>query len=280
MSNPVSQPVAPPQPDQEVYGIQELGLFSTYTRDSYRVSFGIEAPPWDPSRVTKTWFDSTVDTSNPANIATYQTIALNQTDQWAMGPLVLPAPEAATVNLPGIVVYPPYVVVPTDATRGGSVINPIYLSMELDARAMMALFGATDLSDEGATAEFPVLYPPDEPRRMWDIVFKGGAVNVGALQVALNANGVGAPGQWDTSGSEPVWVPAPAAPSGLDDTRPPRPMPVRNLLANEIIQPGLMGVSIVRTDLAQQANAAAGQFTPDDRATLQQIFNLVSKLGF
>jgi hypothetical protein len=279
MSTPVSQPVTPVQPNQEVYGIQELGLFSTYTRDSYRALFGIEAPAWDPSRVTKTWFDSTVDTSNPANIAIYQTITLNQSAQWTMSPLVLPAQEAAIVNLPGAAVYPAYVVMPTSATRGGSVINPLYLSMELDARAIMAEFGATDLSDEGATAQFPVLYPPDEPRRMWGIVFKGGAVNVGALQASSNANGIGAPGQWNTSGSEPVWVPAPAAPSGLNDTRPARPMPVRNLLANEKIQPGLMGVSIVRTDLQQQANAAAGQFTPDDRATLQQIFKIVSKLG-
>ncbi len=279
MSNPVSQPVIPSQPNLEVYGIQELGLFKTYTRDTYRVAFETEAPPWDPARVTKIWFDSTVDTANPIKVVTYQTIALDQNHQWSVIPLTVQVGEAATVNLPGLLVYPPYIVMPTEATRGGSVINPIYLSMELDARALMTIFGATGLSNEGATPQFPVIYPPDEPRRMWDIVFKGAAINVGALQVSLNANGVGAPGQWDTSGSEPIWVPAPPAPTGLNDTRPERPMPIRNLLANEKIQPGLMGVSIIRTDLQQDANAAAGQFTPGDRTTLQQIYGIVSRLG-
>src|ERR1700676_1207384 len=113
MSTPVSQPVTPVQPNQEVYGIQELGLFSTYSRDTYLALFGIEAPAWDPSRVTKTWFVSTGDTSNPANIAIYQTITLNQSAQWTMSPLVLPAQEAAIVNLPGAAVYPAYVVMPT-----------------------------------------------------------------------------------------------------------------------------------------------------------------------
>ena len=39
-----------------------------------------------------------------------------------------------------------------------------------------------------------------------------------------------------------------------------------------------MGVGVVRTDLQQQANEATGQFTPDDRATLQQIYQMISKL--
>ena len=209
----------------------------------------------------------------------YQVIALNQSNQWDVEPLELSTQEAATVNLPGAVLFPAYVVLPTNATRGGSVINPIYLSMEPDAQALMTALGGTGLSDEGATPVFPVVYPPDEPRRLWDFSFKGAGVNVGALILSRCANGVGAPGQWDTSGSEPIWVPAPAAPNGLDDTRPPRPMPVRALLPNEKIQVSLMGVGVVRTDLQQQTNEQAGQFTPDDRATLQQIYSIVSKLG-
>jgi hypothetical protein len=55
-------------------------------------------------------------------------------------------------------------------------------------------------------------------------------------------------------------------------------MPARGLLANEKLQAGLMGVSVVRTDLQQQANQQAGQFTPDDRATLQQIYKILSQL--
>jgi hypothetical protein len=279
MSTPVSEPVTPPQPDLEVYGVQELALFSTYTRDTYQAAFGMQAPAWDPTRLTKTWFDSTVDTSNPANTATYQIVTTDQTNAWVVASMTVPAQEAATVNLTGAVSYPPYVVAPTDATRGGSVLNPVYLSLESQAQTFMAQFGATTVIDEGATPEFPAVYPPDEPRRLWDIVINGIAVNAGALLLAMNAGGVGAPGAWDSTGGQPAWVPAAPAPTGANDTRPPRPMPVRSLLPNEKLQAGLMGVSVVRTDLQQQADQQAGQFTPDDRATLQQIYEIVNRLA-
>ncbi len=94
-----------------------------------------------------------------------------------------------------------------------------------------------------------------------------------------NTNGVGAPGSWDTSTGDPTWIPAPAPPTGSnDDMSTPRPMPCRAQLPNEEFQAGLMGVSIVRTDLQNQQNQQAGEFTPDDRATLQQIYQIISQL--
>jgi hypothetical protein len=101
--------------------------------------------------------------------------------------------------------------------------------------------------------------------------------SVGALLLNRNANGMGSPGAWDSSGSEPVWIAAPQAPTGLTDVRLPRPLPLRDLLPNEKLQTGLMGASVVRTDLQQQANEQNGQFTPDDRATLQAIYRIVSR---
>ncbi len=194
----------------------------------------------------------------------------------------MPAPEAATVNLTGAITCSSslYVVaLPTDATRGGSVLNPIYLSLESDAQAFMIEFGGTSLLDEGATPVLPAIYPPDEPRRLWDVLINGTPVNGRRPPAgAMNANGVGAPGQWETSGGQPMWVAAPPAPTGSNDTRPPRPMPVRSLLPNEKLQTGLMGVSVVRIlTCNKQANEQAGQYTPDDRATLQQIYQLVSQ---
>jgi hypothetical protein len=279
MSNPASQPVIPPQPNLIAYGVQDLALFKTYTRDRYRAAFGVEAPLWNPARLRKTWFDSTVDTSSSDNVAVYKIAAQDPIIGWTMKQMVIPAQEAATVNLPGAIVYPAYNVAPTDATRGGSQINPNYLSLESEARALMAIVGGTDLVQDGNTAVFPVVYPADEPRRMWAIIYKGRPVNVGNLLLNINSKGVGAPGKWDSSSSEPVWVPASDPPTGLDDTRPPREMPVRDLLPNEKFQMGLMGVSIIRTDLAQQQAQQDGQFTPDDRATLQQIYQIVSRLG-
>lgn len=275
MSNPFSQPVIPPQPDQPYYGVLELALFKTYTRDSYLAAFGVQAPPYDPSRVIKSWFDSTVDSSDPANVSVYKILSRDQNGNWGLRQMVLPATEAATVNLTGAITYPPYVIPPTQATRGGSGIDAEYLSLEADARAVMAETGGTSVVDGGNSTVFPVVYPASEPRRVWDVMFKGQPLNAGLLLLAKNAKGVGAPGRWNTSGSDAVWVPDPPAPTGLDDTRQPRDLPLRDLLPNEKLQTGLMGVGIVRTDLQQPAQQAAGEFTADDRATLQQIYQLV-----
>ena len=155
----------------------------------------------------------------------------------------------------------------------------MYLSLQIEAQEIMTEVGGTSLLDEGNTPVFPVIYPANEPRRVWDVVFKGEALNVGVLLSMKYANGVGAPGHWDTSGSDPVWVSDPPAPTGTGDTRPPRPMPVRNLLPNEKFQTGLMGVGIIRADLQQNQEAQKGQFTADDRATLQTIYQIVSRLG-
>jgi hypothetical protein len=226
--------------------------------------------------VLKSWFDSTVDTSDPGNVAVYKIFAQDSSGNWGVRQMVLPAAEAASVNLPGAITYPPYAIAPTKATRGGSGINAEYLSLDSEANQLMAEIGGSNLLDEGNSAVFPVIYPADEPRRVWDIVFKGQPLNVGLLLAAKYAKGVGAPGHWDTSGSDAVWVPDPPAPTGANDNRPPRPLPVRDLLPNEKIQIGLMGVGILRTDLQRDAS---GAFTADDRATLQQIYQIVSKLA-
>jgi hypothetical protein len=55
-------------------------------------------------------------------------------------------------------------------------------------------------------------------------------------------------------------------------------MPVRDLLPNEQLYSGVMGIlGVVRTDLQNAANEASGQFTPDDRALLRMIYLAVSK---
>jgi hypothetical protein len=284
MTKPVSQPVVPPQPAAEVYGIQELALFKSYNRDTYRATFGQEAPPYDPSRQPKAWFDSTADTSQPDNIAVYKVVGRGANGNWAIRQLVIPASEAAAVNLPGAVKYPPYTVEPTRAVRTGPgglppvPTNPDYLSTHAQASALMVEVGGTAVVEEPPMGGgFGIVYPPDEPRRMWQVIFKGYGVNAGLLLKNRHAQGVGAPGRWDLSQTEPVWVPDPPAPTGLDDPRPLREMPVRDLLPNEILQPGLAGVNVVRSDLRQETAKALGQFTPADRAMLEAVFQAVVK---
>jgi hypothetical protein len=276
---PTSTPAAQPQPNQETFAIDALALFHTYTRDSYNAAFGVDAPAWDPARLSKSWFDSTVDTSQPSNLASYQMIGQDASGTWSILPYTMPASEAASVNIPGAVVYPPYVIASTDATRGGSPINPAYLSLEADAQSLMTALSGTGLFDDGATAVLPNVYQADEARRSWSFLWNGRTINVGELLVQQNAHGVGAPGHWDVSSGSPVWVADPLPPSGLDDTRPPRPVPVRALLPNEQLEPGPMGfgVQVLRTDLQLATAKASGAFTEDDRAMLTQILQIISK---
>ena len=276
-NSPVSQPVVPAQPSTEFYNIQDLALFKAYSRDSYRAAFGVEAPAYDPARVLKSWFDSTVDVSDPGNVAVYRVVAQDQNGNGILQQMVMPAQEAATVNLSGAIQYAAYVVAPTLATRGGSVMNPIYLSLQSDAQALMTELGGANLQQEDLPS-FPATYPSDELRRPWYFLVQGQSVNVGALLLTRNAKGVGAPGHWDVSSPQPVWVPDPPAPTGEDDARPPRAMPVRDLLPNEQLYTGMMGIlGVVRTDLQKTADEASGQFTADDRAMLRMIYLAVSK---
>jgi len=274
--NPTSVPAIPAQPDRTSYGPEALALFETFTRDTYLAAFGVQAPVWDVSRPPKFWFDSTVDVSAPSNVAVYKVIDTSSGTP-ALRQLVIPAVEAAAVNLPGAVTYAPYAIAPTHTTRFGSGVNPQYLSLQADATALMTELGGSGLADDGVSGQYPALYPSNEPRRIWSFVFSGNPVNAGLLLAARNAGGVGSPGLWDLSAAFPQWIPAAAAPTGLDDRRAARPMPVRDLLANEELQAeplGLGGAMVVRTDLVQ-ANSTG--FTPDDRKLLQQIYTAVSK---
>ena len=53
MGVPLSLPKPQPQPSQLSYGVESLELFQTFDRESYRTSFGVEAPWWDPTRPRK-----------------------------------------------------------------------------------------------------------------------------------------------------------------------------------------------------------------------------------
>lgn len=274
MQQPTSIPVNPAQPDAAYYNPQSLALFQTFTRDTYKTAFGVDAPAFDASRAPKTWFDSTVDLSDPANVAVYKILGKDTTGAFTLKQMVIPCTEASTVNLPGTISYPAYVVAPTQATRGGSAINPNYLSLQADAQNLMAAIGGTSLVDEGNLLMFPAVYPADEARRWWSIVWKNTTVNAGLLLIDRNSQGVGAPGQWDLTGTEPKWVPTVAA---TGNSLAPRDMPLRALLPNEQLQAGPMAMAqVVRTDLVAASQQAAGYFTAADRETLQKILQLLS----
>jgi hypothetical protein len=274
MTIPRSEPVIPVQPNQPSYGFSELSLFKNYTREGFRAAFGIDAPPFDPARLIKTWFDSTADTSDPANVVLYKVAA---PDQKSLRQMVMPALEAATPNLPGAIGYPSYVIAPTKAARGGVTgIWPSTLSLLPEAQALLAELGleGLELKDEGAGGSLPVFYG-DEPRRQWYFSYKGSTYGAGELLASRYRNGMGAPGHWSV-GDTIEWLADPPAPTGVNDTRAPREMPLRDLLANERISAALMGSTILRLD---QQPEVPGQFTEADRTALREIQRLVQSMS-
>jgi hypothetical protein len=273
MTTPFSRPVSPAQPDLDSYGFSELALFKSYTRESYRSAFGVEAPSFDPARLIKTWFDSMADTSDSDNVSTYK--VFQQTNgQWAVKQLVLPSHEAATLNLPGAIEYSKYEVAPTNATY---VSDPILLSLRAEAEGLIEEIGLSgvELIDEADSMRYYTVDYRDDPRRIWSFSYKGGLYNVGSLLANRNHFGVGWPGHWEV-GSTIRWLADPPAPTGLDDRRAPRPMPVRDLLPNEEVDATLFGgPQIIRTDRQQKKAEASGQFTDADRSLLREILRLL-----
>jgi len=282
VSLPSSIPSPLAQPNQVSYGVEVLALFQSYTRDSYRAAFGVDAAPWDRSRFRKAWFDSTVDVSDPSRLVSYQFVGQDVQGNWALQTMQMPAADAASANLPGAIVYPAYIVAPTGATRGITRVSPVELSLEMDARELLVELKGASILDEGSLGGFPVSYPANEARRMWVIVYGNGHQrNVGELLQARNANGVGFPGHWDMAAGDPMWTADPAPENGLHDSRPVRPVPVRALYPNEVLRPvmtgiGPVGVQVVRTDLEQQAALQSGAFLQQDRQMLQEILRIVS----
>jgi hypothetical protein len=237
-------------------------------------------PAFDPARVIKTWFDSTADTSDDANVVVYKVFVPDAKGQWGVRQRVLPAREAATLNLPGAVQYPAYVIAPTRAYRGvNSGIWPITLSLRTEADGLLQELGLAGLalSDEGVGSSFPVIYG-DDPRRQWFFIYKDEVHNVGSLLASKNAAGIGSPGHW-AIGEKVAWVPDPPAPTGLLDARPSREVPARDLLPNERVAMTLMGPVIQRMDRLQAQAEASGQFTEMDRLSLKEIQRLVQQLS-
>lgn len=196
MTIPHSEPVIPSQPAQPSYGFSELALFKNYTRESFRAAFGAQAPAFDPARLIKTWFDSTADTSDGANVAVYKVVSSDARGQWGIRQLVIPAREAAALNLPGVVCYPVYVIAPTKAARGVVTgIWPVTLSLLAEAQPLLAELGLTgvELKDEGAGSSLPVFYG-DDPLRQWFFAYKGSTYGIGELLASKHRNGIGAPG--------------------------------------------------------------------------------------
>ena len=280
---PFPGPRIPTQPNLQQYTLQQLGLFQVWTRASLRQQFpavlfapGLPAGEWpdyDLSRPPKLWADGSADPT-AVNVAYPAALAPGAT---TFSPLALSGFDAATLNLPGRILYPVWMPAPTSAVSvaaNGAIttLNPMFLSTLSQAQTVLAQKAFSGyVLDDSWDSEFNVSYPDTEPRRQWGIKANapGAQVwNVGALLHDQYAMGIGFPGSWGLSNTGPLWTSMPLPPDGSADSRPAVAMPCRALLGNEQIQNGL----VIRTDVDQPV-----PFSQSDRANIQAILAAVSK---
>lgn len=250
--------------------IESLKLpgYDVYTRATYFAKFGKPAPPGDPTKRPKAWIGFG---------------AFWLLDGFALRQVSIPETEQG-VNIEGAGPYPAFVMQPTKATpvNGTSPINPLYLSLEADARALLSeLRGVTgSFRDEGLDPTNPLLYPPEEKRREFTFLLANGvSINAGSFIYIKSIRGVGAPGQWDLTRATPNWVPDGALPLGSS----PWPVPMRPLAPNESIEPGFGSVPILVVKDAPPAPApapASGDgYTQADRNRDNQILAYVTAIA-
>jgi hypothetical protein len=228
MNKPVSLPQELPQPTTPRYDLTALYLFTLYpTRDAYRTAFSAEPPAYEPTKPSKSWFDTS------AGAGSYQYYG---SDLLSHSFTLSPA-DAAAVNLWGPLVYPVYTPAPTEATRSGVPMPPTTLSTKDQADALAAAWKMPTI-DETTVNFSNDTYPADETRRPWALVIGISDFYVGEQLAIQNADGIGAPGHWDLSGTFPQWVSdipvLPATPN------PEGPIPMRLLKADEQFTTGGM----------------------------------------
>lgn len=255
----ISNPKVPAQPQLAVYGVDQLQLFPRLTRASYLELHGEQAPAWSRERRIKRWFDTSV-LEGLAGAASAKTVVYDVFDP-ATGtivPLEMTADEASKPNLPGVFSYPKHQVAPTQAVVRNTVtgeewpLNPALICEHFEAEAL-----ARELGLPAGSVGETVFGGPyfryrwnGETRRLWVVNWRDVSLQAALLIAQRNAHGVGAPGQWDLSGTEPVWKPEAPGDTGEQDPRPEIPFPVRRLLPGEKFRQAFGGVwMVVRSDL-------------------------------
>jgi len=286
-------PAAQPQPSDPTYNTSVLTLLPEYTRASFEAAFGVQPLPYDVTRPQKTWFDSTKKCDNTT--VTYQ--KFDSSNGGSIVPFTQPSCDAATVNLKGLPHYDAFVNPVTKSNVNvqcvfkGCVASPLGAGLQstlTEAQAMLAEIGDPTLkivnnvpSPAGTSFVYTLINPSSDVS-----VYYIGSMNVGQYWPARQSQGIAYPGKWvKVSSGLYAFTPAPTANDGSQDIRPNVPVPVRALLPNEKFATvavgglGFTNLVIQRTDLAPAPNpgapATGGGFTDADRATLQQILQLI-----
>ena len=256
------------QPDTEFYSLSALELFPTYTRETYLAKFGIQAPPFDPSKLVKKWFDVPASTSGLTSYTVFQNGAFSTVN--------LDFATAAYVNLPGKYAYAKYTPTTVAKDSVGQPINPRALISESDVNTLVK-----ELQEAYRSSYVISAKQQDDMGEVWGTETRRRYnINVGnyqtfdaaALLCEKYSSGVNAPGKWLVSGlSDPVWIPT------IQDTGEKAtveiPVPVRTLLANEELLVSAVGTfQVHRTDMGTSSSSTS---TVD---YTEQLKSLESKL--
>lgn len=245
-----------PPPITAPTGLGALQTLPTFSRVSYLAASGVDAPTYDTTRLTKGWLDTSADPTKPYTYSTYVDGGLSAGTP-VLKTITIPGSEAASLNLPGVHSYPPYVV---EAAPGVVTLNPDgtivpegdkgkYLCNLADANNLAALLGLNSdavVDTSWNNGQYKTSYPPTETRRLWGINVKGVTLNAETLIIEMNANGVGAPGKWDLTGAEPNWISG--VPSSFPPPNPAQPIPMRVMNSNEGFTATLMGWEVEPTN--------------------------------
>lgn len=268
---------SPTQPNEAFYDVTHLEMVTTFSRATYKTTFGKQAPAWIPANRIKKWFIGLPAGTDPRSACVIKMVTKNAKGEPIIAPYMGPNhPVPVTwewvsqTNLPGMYEYPRYVIAPTPAVLtnlNGSTFPffPDFLASKEQALELAKEFnnpGEANIK-EGALGEFNtrwngeerrsylVRYPRSNDTEVW--------LTVGLLMKAKNAQGIGAPGKWELA-NEPIWRTA-IAPNdvGEFDVRPHWPIPVRDLLPNEklhMVSP--FSFLVVRTDMESIFNPKPG----------------------
>jgi hypothetical protein len=239
-----SVPVVPPQPSEAFYPGDALALFKSYTRSSYQAAAGEEPPTGNPHARPKFWCDTSLAGKAPTDLVTYSVWDTSTPGLPVVAAISMTVSEAEAVNIPGVHNYPPRVVDPTDAfiTANGvrlSGFNPLLLSTKKEAVDLASSWG---LNPDTAVTEFVLgdgqgpfayFFPPTELRRVYQIAWGNPVIEINAAAALqeMYKKGVGAPGHWDFTGSQPHWISD--VPPDQTFLLPAWPVPIRSLLPDE-----------------------------------------------
>lgn len=255
---PTSVPQEKPQPTDQSYGLDQLDLFSKFTRDTYLAAFGEQAPPFDATKQPKYWFDSSV----PVNDMAYTINGVfpitwkdNGNGTADKASILINNRTASAVNIPGHYNYPK--ADPPKASgvfmQAGSAkqyIDASLLATMDQAKKLIADAEAAgiDMDDTPQVVDYAIPYnlqfEQDEVRQVITVSPKGGyANNVGQLLKQQSANGVGYPGLWASSNGSLVW--RPSTPTETNSF-PEIPVPQRDLKSNERFETaGMIGGTVI-----------------------------------